>query len=92
MQQGTALRCQLQVTSSVSHMFTGLAGLMSLLGYALQAVYTALREAEYRSTAFVPYWKVHPAVDAFKAGCVQSAQLCRLAGLAAVHCAPTHVL
>jgi hypothetical protein len=25
---------------------------------APQAVYTALREAEYRSTAFVPYWKV----------------------------------
>ncbi len=25
---------------------------------ALQAVYVALREAEYRSTAFVPYWKV----------------------------------
>lgn len=24
----------------------------------IQAVYTALREAEYRSTAFVPYWKV----------------------------------
>jgi hypothetical protein len=24
----------------------------------VQAVYTALREAEYRSTAFIPYWKV----------------------------------
>ena len=23
-----------------------------------QAVYTALREAEYRSTAFIPYWNV----------------------------------
>lgn len=26
----------------------------------IQAVYTALREAEYRSTAFVPYWNVPP--------------------------------
>lgn len=26
----------------------------------IQAVYTALREAEYRSTAFVPYWKLAP--------------------------------
>ena len=23
-----------------------------------QAVYTVLREAEYRSTAFVPYWRI----------------------------------
>ena len=26
--------------------------------WAAQAVYVALREAEYRSTAFVPYWNV----------------------------------
>lgn len=26
----------------------------------IQAVYTALREAEYRSTAFVPYWNIAP--------------------------------
>lgn len=26
----------------------------------IQAVYTALREAEYRSTAFVPYWNFAP--------------------------------
>ena len=24
----------------------------------MQAVYTVLREAEYRSTAFVPYWRL----------------------------------
>jgi beta-ring hydroxylase len=27
----------------------------------IQAVYTALREAEYRSTAFIPYWNFPPA-------------------------------
>lgn len=26
----------------------------------LQAVYTTLREAEYRSTAFIPYWNIKP--------------------------------
>jgi hypothetical protein len=27
----------------------------------ISAVYTALREAEYRSTAFIPYWNFPPA-------------------------------
>ena len=33
-------------------------GLGQDLSHAAQAVYTALREAEYRSTAFIPYWNV----------------------------------
>lgn len=31
---------------------------MYVLLLLLQAVYTVLREAEYRSTAFVPYWRI----------------------------------
>ena len=46
---------------SLSAVERGTASLITfthMLGALWQAVYTALREAEYRSTAFIPYWNV----------------------------------
>ena len=35
-------------------------GALHVHPFACQAVYTTLREAEYRSLTFIPYWKIPP--------------------------------
>ena len=58
-----AITLQPGFSSSAWHEQPADLGLIVWQAVHLQAVYTALREAEYRSTAFVPYWKVGRAAN-----------------------------
>ena len=45
-------------TTHSTHLHLKLLGSWFDIAVCWQAVYTSLREAEYRSTAFIPYWNV----------------------------------